>query len=84
MRGTTYIKFRNREDVPLTYDVDLSGPGSGAGVVEWDIECDDCRRSMRLMPLTPSEEDAVLQACVDAAVEKSMDDDFYDPAEWRD
>lgn len=84
MRGTTFINFRNREDVPLSYDVDLSGPGDGAGVVEWDIEDDDCRQSMRLMPLTASEEDAVLQACVDAAAEKSLDDDYHDPAEWRD
>jgi hypothetical protein len=84
MRGTIEITFRNRADVPLTYDVDLSGPGDGASVMDWDIECEDCRRSMRLMPLAPSEEDKILQACVDAAVAKSHDDDFYDPAEWRD
>ena len=83
MRGETKIAFRNRKDVRLSYDVDMSGPGTGATVVEWDIDCDDCRRSMRLNPLTPSEEDKILEACVAAASEKQRDD-FHDPAEWRD
>lgn len=74
VRGTTTINFRNRVGVDLTYKVDMSGPGSGATVDDWDIECDDCRRSMRQMPLTPSEEDAILQACVDAAVASQFDD----------
>jgi hypothetical protein len=82
VKGWTEITFRNRHDVVLDYDVDLSGPGSGASVNDWDIKDEDCRQSMRLMPLTPSEEDAILQACVDAADAKSRDD-FYDPAEWQ-
>ena len=35
MKGDTFITFRGIEDCCLVYDVDLSGPGTGATVVNW-------------------------------------------------
>jgi hypothetical protein len=77
MRGSTEITFRNREYVLLTWRCDVSGPGSGYSVEDWDIECEDCRNSMRLMPLTESEEAAIF-AAIDKSLHQRLEDAMFE------
>jgi hypothetical protein len=77
MRGSTQITFRNREDVTLTWRADVFGPGRGYSVEDWQIECADCNKSMRLMPLTESEETEVYDA-IEKSLHRHLEDAMFE------
>lgn len=71
-RGDTYITFRGEPDVLVDWDIDHSGPGSGCSV-EWKFHGKTPEEHLTLA-VTDKEENEIIEACIQASVDRQEGD----------